>query len=605
MPAGCTPALPNAAGLTCGSAPCGFYVIENGSYGANNAVKPVFTGYSITDKYKPSDRLAFDLGLRLDQYSFTGADTSGSPARAFLFNAYNKDTCYNTQSLQLVDKTSLPLPISAPCSAAGPNFQPIALQNNAAKFTYDILQPRLGVTYTVDPDTVLRASYGKYNEQPSAAYEQYDALQQNLPDLLGPSFYSYGFTGPGHAVRPSISYNADFSLEHRFKNSDVSLKITPFLRQTHDQVENFYLNIKAGLVSGLNIGQQTSSGFELAATKGDFARNGFASQLSFAYTNSYVQFATLPNGSTIVSPINGSIVQYNAYTSFCAAHSADQRCGGVDVKGNALVLPTNGAAASACYAAGVAVACNAPGAVANPYWNAPPQPLLDPHAKYLPYTIFPAGIGTGVNSFAYPYVATLILNYKHDRFAITPSFQFQAGNRYGAPETNPGIDPAAATCAGLTHAVGRDPRYPYGAPGGAAFDAVSCGAAGQLNAIPDPYTNHFDGIGEFREPAQLLGNVRISYEASKNVELVATLTNVINRCFGGQRTAFTYLLSGQVCSYSPLSNSVSPVGNVYNPGDNVQTFLRYPYQPNFGSYNDLSGSTLQPFGAYINVRLRV
>jgi len=366
VPSGCQPALPSASGLTCGSGPCAFYVIENGRYGPNNAVKPIFTGYSVTDQFKPTDKLTFNLGLRLDRYTYTGADTTGSPARAFLFNAYNKDTCYNTQSLQLIDKTSLPkaIAITAPCSTEGPNYQAISLQNVPGNSAYNILQPRFGVTYSVGPNTVLRASYGKYNEQPSAAYEQYDALQQNLPDLLGPSFYSYGFATPGHAVRPSISYNADFSLEHHFENSDVSLKLTPFLRQTHDQVENFVLNQKAGLVSGLNIGQQTSRGFEFALSKGDFGRNGFASTLSFAYTNSYVNFAVLPNGSTIVSSINGDIKQYNAYSSFCNTHASDARCGGVDAAGNPLILPTNGSAASPCYAAGVSVACNGPGAVA-------------------------------------------------------------------------------------------------------------------------------------------------------------------------------------------------------------------------------------------------
>jgi hypothetical protein len=111
--------------------------------------------------------------------------------------------------------------------------------------------------------------------------------------------------------------------------------------------------------------------------------------------------------------------------------------------------------------------------VANPYWNAPPQPLLDPNGKYLPYSTFPAGIGSGANSFEFPYVATLILNYKRDRFTITPSFQLEAGNRYGAPETTPGIDPAAG-CGALAGSTVGDPRYPYGTAGGAPYEARAC-----------------------------------------------------------------------------------------------------------------------------------
>jgi hypothetical protein len=609
---GATPV--NLNGVNCGTGPCAYYVAENGQYGEYNLVKPVFAGYSVTDEFKPSDRFSFNAGLRLDHYTYLGADTAG-PARQFWFNAFNQDTCYNPATGQLSDKTTLttssgsPLAITAPCAnASGGTYQTASLQNvSNQQFSYDVLQPRVGGTYTVDADTVLRASYGKYNEQPSSAYQQYSALQQNLPDLLGPAFYSYGFTTPGHPVRPSISYNSDFSLEHHFKNTGLSLKLTPFYRQTKDQVQDFYLNVKASLVSGLNIGSQTSRGFEFALDDGDFARNGFAGQLSFAYTNSYVNYATLPNGSTIVSPINADIEQYNAYTSYCANHPADSRCGGVNGKGAAKVLPTNGLPAAPCYSpssssgGGTPDPTCAPGDVANPYWNAPVQPLLDPTANYLPYTIFPAGIGTGENAFNYPYVATLILNYKKNRFAVTPSLQFVAGNRYGAPESTPGIDPA--TCGGsLATALHGDPRYPYGAPGGSPFDATLCS---ELNAIPDPYTGQFDGIGAFREPAQLLGNLRLSYQASKNVELVATFTNVIDRCFGGQATAFTYANSAQICSYSGLSAGFAPVGNGYNPGDNVQTFQRYPYEPSFGSYNDNGDSTLQPFSAFLSLRVKL
>jgi hypothetical protein len=582
-------------------------------------VRPAFGGYSLTDEFKPTDKLLVNLGLRLDHYTFFGDNTTGSPARAFWFNAFNADTCFDPQSGQLQDKTNLlnaagnQLPITAPCSqAVGAPYQPVNLQNITSQiFNYNVLQPRLGASYTVDPDTVLRASYGKYNEQPSAAYEQYNALQQNLPDLLGPEFYEYGFDTPGHAVRPSVSYNADFSLEHHFRHTNLSLKLTPFYRHTADQVENFYLNVKAGLISGFNIGSQTSQGFEFALDQGDFGRNGFAGQLSFAYTNSFVTYSTLPNGSTIVTPINQDIEEYNSYTSYCAAHPADARCGGVDAKGGANVLPSNKLPAAPCYTVGGApdAGCAA-GSIANPYWNAPVQSLIDAGDRFVPYSIFPGGVGSGSNGFDYPYVATLVLNYKHDRFSITPSLQFVAGNRYGAPETTPGIDPVTCTAA-LGSPVAGDPRYPYGAAGGSPYNAADCTLFGQQttnpvgSVIPDPYTGHFDGIGEFREPAQLLANLRLSYTASKNVEFVATLTNLYNRCFGGQKTAFTYYTTPQVCSYQTLGASQAPVGNAYNPGDNVQTFLKYPYEPAFGVYNDNGDSTIAPFSAYFSMRVRL
>ncbi len=89
----------------------------------------------------------------------------------------------------------------------------------------------------------------------------------------------------------------------------MSFKLTPFLRQTQNQVENFYINYVTGLTSGLNAGNQTSSGFEFQFDKGDFNRNGFSGQLSFAYTYATVKYSTLPNGTTIISPINAGISQ--------------------------------------------------------------------------------------------------------------------------------------------------------------------------------------------------------------------------------------------------------------------------------------------------------
>jgi hypothetical protein len=588
---------PNVNGVSCGGGPCAFYVAENGAYGEYNQVKPVFTGYSLTDEFKPTSKLSFNLGVRLDHYLFQGADTNG-PARQFWFNAFNQDTCFDPASGALADKVAdLGIAVTAPCSSAvGGVWKATNLQNvSGQQFSYDVLQPRFGVTFTVSPDTVLRASYGKFNEQPSSAYQQYSALQQNLPDLLGPEFYSYGFTTPGHPVRPSISYNSDFSLEQQIPKTSLSFKLTPFYRHTADQVQSFYLNVKASLVSGLNVGSQTSQGFEFELNDGDFGRNGFATQLSFAYTNSYVTYQALPNGSTVVSPINADIQTYNAYTSFCYTHPKDSRCG----------APPAGEVAAPCYSptssTPVPVYTCGPGDIANPYWNAPVQSLLDPGARYLPYTIFPASIGTGDNAFNYPYVTTLIFNFKHNRFAITPSLQFTAGNRYGAPETMPGINPATCTGA-LATGVSGDPRYPYGAPGGAGYDASTCGT---LNAIPDSFTGKFDALGAFRQPAQLLANMRMSYDVSKRVQIVATFANLIDRCFGGQQTAFTYYTSAQVCSYGSLAAGASPVGNVYNPGDNVQTFLRYPYEPSFGTYNDNGDSTVHPFSAYLSLRVKL
>ena len=599
------------ANFSCGTGPCQLFTVENGASGKFNAVTPAFTGAALTDEWRPDDRLLVNAGLRFDSYKYEGDNTTGTPARAFWFNAFNNDTCFNTQTLTLVDKSSLEtgaFSSATPCSTFGAQYQAAAMQNIPNQtFTYNILQPRLGMTYTFNPDTVVRASFGKYIEQPSAAYEQYDSLQQNLPDQLA-QFYPLGFTTPGHEVRPPVSYNFDLSFERHFKGTDMSMKFTPFLRQTHDQIENFYLNIKQGFTSGLNAGQQTSSGFELAFTKGNFDTDGFAAQLGFAYTYASLTFNTLPNGTTILSPINADVALYNAYTRDCQPGGKDF---GKEQFGQPLcgTLP-NGEVAAPCYAAGVPDTSCAGTSVANPYWNAPAQGLFDPKASYLPYSTIPGGIGTGVNAYNYPYVATLIMQWKHKKLTVTPSFQFVAGNRYGAPETTPGIDPANPACSPLntSGSVGGDKRYPYGAPGGSPYDASTCfDSTGTFGiVIPDQYTGAFDALGAFREPAQLLGHLRISYDLSPKITATLTMANLISTCFGGQQTAFTYYWNKNVCSYGPVDGGlVNPIGNAYNPGDNVQTNLKYPYEPIFATYNDLTTSVLSPFSVYLNLKFNL
>jgi hypothetical protein len=598
---------PNAASMTCGGVTCAYYVVENGPWGEHDAAVPVFTGYSVTDQWRPSDKLDFSLGLRLDRYDFTGDNTDTGPARDFWFGAFNQDTCYDTQTLTLVDRTSL---ISGawstnsqrPCSSFGKQYVNAGMQNvPSQQYVYNLWQPRFGATYTIDPNTVLRASYGKYNEQPSSSYEQYDTLEQNAPNQLA-QFYRLGFVTPGHEVAPSISFNSDLSIEHRFKGTDLSFKLTPFLRQTQAQVENFYINPITDLIGGLNAGNQTSRGFEFALNEGDFSRNGLSAQLSFAYTYATVKYTTLQNGTTVLSPIDSAIAVYNSYTKACAPGGADDGKSrfGMPLCG---MLPP-GEVGAACYISsgrGAAPSpCPAKGAYANPYWNSPAYSLYDPNANYLPFSVFPGPIGSGVNAFDFPYVGTIILNYKRNKLSISPSVQVQAGNRYGAPLTTPGIDPAAG-CRGLAgHQIAGDPRYPYGATGGLPFNATTCASPAGVN-VPDPYTRQFDGIGAFREPAQLMLNLRIAYDVSPKVTATLTLASLYQACFGGQTTPFTYYWSSSVCAYSGLASSVAPVGNAYNPGANVQTFLRYPYEPYFGSANAL----IQPFNAYLALRVQL
>jgi hypothetical protein len=550
--------VPSAAGLTCGGTQCQYLVINNGPYATYNTVVPKFSAFSITDQWKPTDRLNINLGLRYDQFRFEGTNTTGTPARAFLYTAWNNQFPTNQQF-------NIPSQVE----------------------TYSAIQPRLGATYTIDPRTVLRASYGRYVQAPNSAFQQYDFLQPNAPSKLA-SFAAFGIGNtPAHSIRPPTSNNYDFSLEHQFKG-DTAVKLTPFLRKTQDQIQQFFLDQKTNFVSGLNVGRQTSQGFELEVDKGDFSRNGIAARLSFTYTNSYIQYGKEPNGQSVVDGFNSAIAQYNSFT----------RGGG----GAPCYTPATGSLAGTADPG-----CGA-GSIANPYYNAPTQGLIDPNGKFPTFDTLPGGIGGGgYTSFGAPYVTTLIVQYKHGPLAITPALQFSAGSRYGVPLSTGGIYPNLCSGA-LPSSTTGDPRYPYGAAGGAPYDITSCadspggtGIADQGNfptqlAIPNIYTGKFDGIGGFASPSQLLLHTQITYDVNKRFTLVGNFANIINRCFGGSKVPFGV---NHACNYVATygaGGGPTPVGNAFNPGWNIQPFLRTPYNPTFPGY---------PFNMYFEGRIKI
>ncbi|BDE07626.1 hypothetical protein WPS_29020 [Vulcanimicrobium alpinum] len=532
--------VPAASG-TCGTGPCQYLVLNNGQYATYNTVTPKFTAASITDNWKPSDRINISLGLRYDQFQFNGSDTTnGGLARQFYYAAWNQQF-------------------------------PTAQQFNvsAQTFTYNELEPRFGITYTVDPRTVLRASYGRYAEAPNSAFEQYNFLQSSAPINLK-NFVLNGIGNtPGHGdvIKPSVANNYDFSFEHQFKG-DTSIKLTPFLRKTQDQIQQFYLDQKTNFVSGVNVGAQTSQGFEFELDKGDFSRNGLAAKLSFAYTNSYITYKRLKNGVGVIDGFNTAISAYNGFTK---------------AGGGAPCYTTAGAADTACAA----------GSIANPYYNAPIQPLMDVNGKYATYDTFPGGVGAGgYTQYGAPYVGTLLVQYKRGPLAITPALQYTGGVRYGVPLSNQGIDPTSCG-AGLASSVAGDPRYPYGAVGGSPFDATNCGT---LAAIPNVYTGRFDNVGAFVAPSNLLLHTQITYDVNKRVTLVGNFANILNTCFGGTKVPFSV---NKACGYTATYGAGSgpvPFGNAYNPGNALQPFLRTPYDPTFSGF---------PFNMYFEARIKI
>ncbi|HEY8314660.1 MAG TPA: TonB-dependent receptor [Candidatus Baltobacteraceae bacterium] len=594
------PTIAAASGMTCGAGPCEYFVAESGNVGSFNTVTPKFTQASFQDTWRPDSRLLVNLGLRYNDFRYDLADTTGGLARALWVNSFNAWNCFS-QTLGVFAAPTDPitgLPTACPAGSAQVAFSAKSQPIN----DYHEWQPRLGATFTVNPENVLRFSYGRYVQPADSAYQQYNRSEENIvsadPGNSNASgFYAFGFHQPSHQVFPEISYNTDFSWEHAIKGTSLSWKMTPYLRKTQAELATVLLDAKTNFVSGVNVGNETAYGLEFQFNAGDFARNGLAAQLSYTYTHATTRYDSLNGGATVVSGINNSILQYNAYTSACSGKQNTGGCG----------QTTNGQPAAPCYAAGVAdPACSVAGTIANPYWNAPAQSLLDPKASYAPFDQFPtASVGTGVaGSYIVPHVIALVLNYKRDRWAITPSFQYTGGGKYGSPIQTPGIDPL--NCGALPGTAANDPRYPYGPPAGfanaPAYDAQTCATPNGSLTIPNPFTKQFDGLGAFTQPNQIVGNLQITYDLSKNVTFAVTGVNLLSRCFGG--TAAPWRIGGAACFYN--EPALPYAGNFYNPGNAIQPAAAYPYGPVFGNvFQGITGGQSNPVQIFFTASIKI
>jgi hypothetical protein len=581
---------PSGIDLTPGYAPPGspaaiagakWMVTENGQAAQLNDVTPDFSSIALTDLWQPNDRLVVNAGVRIDRFAYDTPDLeSGYPARQFWFDAFNNEYCgklgeppeYAWSGDAFTGCQAGYLPFNTPG---------VGLSNvGAAIYVSDVVQPRASFTYSAGNDTVIRGSYGRYARAEGSDYYQYNTVQQNLPSFLA-QFYQYGYRTPDHDISPDTSNNADLSLEHRVKGTKLSYKLTPFYRNTQNQLQFQTINAEEGTYAGLNVGRQQSYGLELSVQYGDLRKNGFSELFSYTHTQSEIRFSPI-NGVSVLDSLNRQIQLYNSYTAACAGVTKNAAnwvaCGSGAYAGNALAnLP---------YQPG---SPREPSTIPNPYYRAALQPLLDTSAEYAPYDLVPSPF-SGANGYEVPDVATLVLNYRHDKFAVTPSLHFDDGASYGSPLVWPGYVPQSCTAP-----PSRTPATPGATCGGTLPDGQAIGAI----FLPDPYTGKFDDLGAFTQPSELSANVQASYDFSPRVTLTVQAVNLYNRCY---QRGYPWD-NALTCEYSDLPSEIlAPSGNFIKDAP-VQ--LRYPY----GTYFNCSGAgysaVLQPFSFFADVTLRL
>jgi hypothetical protein len=398
--------------------------VIGGPYAYWNNINPVNVDGAIADSLRAGNKWLFDLGLRWDRFEvplmplqITGPNGLAEQSQnlfGYCLHGYaykSSEPCFGyLQQLQAQN-----------VAAGSPNFNQgpggANWTNVSGSQQWSYLSPRFGLTYTLSPQEVLRASVGRYVQQPETFGNEYIGAPwfgaNATVSILNRFYDPLGFTAV-HNLVPQDSTNFDLSFEQDFSNG-LSAKISPYYRVTRGQILNIPVNpLQPTFVTGYNFGAARIYGSELLIVKNRSGANGLAATLAATYTNSRIRFESTIGPSyiqVIDAQIEGYNKQYNTH-----------------------------------------------------------YPLFDPNGYYSPSgTQAPGGTSA---SYDVPWVVNLNLDEAIQGWHLTPTFTYQSGNPYGDPQdfldahcpvagppSTPGNFPGCvANPAGLTPlSVGPDP----------------------------------------------------------------------------------------------------------------------------------------------------
>lgn len=594
--------------------------------GSLNTVDPRFTSVSLTDQFRPSDRFMFEGGVRDDNYTY-GLPTSASPATGYYAGVMANYSCYNMLTHQLLTEPitpSLAPPIPPPpfyvngdCNTAVDQSERVTnakgwvhpngtVQDGftAPSFTADspnsynlnYFSPRVSGTYTESPDTIWRASAGRFVQPPLSASVQYLSASGDDRSVWASSM-NLGFFSPFHPIPGISSGQYDLSLERHIRGTDWSFKITPFFTDVSNWQTQVFIG--RGFVTQIPYGQAHNAGAEFAMSKGDFNRNGLSGALSVTYTSAIVQFEGLGGAPNQISVLNNAVSYYNALT----------KAGG----GSPCYTPAN--ASTGTFGRGTTNCGAGSGNILNPYYNMKPQAMENPAGWYpAPNIGLGPSLNYGANFYQAPWVTSLILNYRRNALAVTPTFQFDTGTRYGEPMDIVGLDPRTCGANSLASHV----------PGaGMAFPATQCNYTTSIAPgaspygylyIPNPQTGTFANFGQYTSPSIFVGNLSLTYDINPKIRLQVTATNIFHSCFGGSAEPWSkaYPPGQNTCFYVPQGNNFDNlyVSNFYNgtgPLDKKANGIApQPWQlQSYGPSNGLFNAIPPPFNIFAGVEVKI
>ena len=258
---------------------------------------------------------------------------------------------------------------------------------------------------------MLRFSAGRYAQEPETYQVQYNAKDNNLAYDLFQAFWQYGYTTPRHIALVQYSDNYDSSYERRFKGTDMSIKVTPYYRYATNQVYSIAPAVRPGRRPKFRHRTRRRAS-RRSSPRATSTRTGSRSVISYTYTNAAERWANYP-GTSInpIDPYNQDIANFNGLTRPAAARNATKT----------IASATSFPIRSACITRTIIRRSG----TRTTRW------------RRSRCSIATAGIPSA-STFAYlsPNVATAIVNYKHNRFWVTPALQFNEGRRTGTRPTS-------------------------------------------------------------------------------------------------------------------------------------------------------------------------
>src|SRR5579871_2538991 len=253
---------------------------QGNATGPLNTVRPRFTNAALQDQWRPSDKFLLNASIRYDNFTYVLPD-SANAANIFYANQTANYTCVQAATNQVMVQ---PLPPGAvpPANAqyvvgdcnkaatllfptgphtgwvhpngtvqdgvAAPNFT----SSSPGSYSLDYWQPRFSATYTASPDTVFRASAGRFTQPPISASVQYLSSTGDNRSLWN-NLMNLGFYSPFHPLPGISSAQYDLSWEQHLHGTDMSFKLTPYYTWVAGWQQQSFIG--AGFVTQVQIGR--------------------------------------------------------------------------------------------------------------------------------------------------------------------------------------------------------------------------------------------------------------------------------------------------------------------------------------------------------------